>query len=107
MSETLLSGNAPRIDLSVPEEWNATEREYPKASCVHELFEAQTRRTPDASAVVHGERSLTYAELNAAANRLAHALGARKSVVLKYADSGDVSGDKSSVVGYMAAALGT
>lgn len=38
--------------------------------------------------------------------RAAHALGAREACVLKYADSGDVSGDKSSVVGYMAAALG-
>ena len=38
--------------------------------------------------------------------RAARALGARDAVVLKYADSGDVSGDKSSVVGYMAAALG-
>jgi AmmeMemoRadiSam system protein B len=32
--------------------------------------------------------------------------GARQAVVLKYADSGDVSGDKSSVVGYLAAAFG-
>jgi MEMO1 family protein len=39
--------------------------------------------------------------------RAARALGARDAVVLNYADSGDVSGDKSSVVGYMAAALGT
>ena len=39
--------------------------------------------------------------------RAAHALGARDAVVLKYADSGDVSGDKASVVGYMAAAFGT
>jgi AmmeMemoRadiSam system protein B len=38
--------------------------------------------------------------------RAAHALGARDAVVLNYADSGDVSGDKSAVVGYMAAALG-
>src|SRR5262245_57309966 len=38
--------------------------------------------------------------------RAAHALGARHAVVLNYADSGDVSGDKSAVVGYMAAALG-
>jgi AmmeMemoRadiSam system protein B len=38
--------------------------------------------------------------------RAAYALGARDARVLKYADSGDVSGDKSSVVGYMAAALG-
>ena len=38
--------------------------------------------------------------------RAARALGARDTVVLNYADSGDVSGDKSAVVGYMAAALG-
>jgi AmmeMemoRadiSam system protein B len=39
--------------------------------------------------------------------RAARAAGARDAVVLNYADSGDVSGDKSAVVGYMAAALGT
>jgi MEMO1 family protein len=38
--------------------------------------------------------------------RAARALGARQARVLKYADSGDVSGDKSGVVGYMAAAFG-
>jgi len=38
--------------------------------------------------------------------RAAHALGARDSIVLNYADSGDVSGDKTKVVGYMAAAFG-
>lgn len=39
--------------------------------------------------------------------RAARALGARDAVVLNYGDSGDVSGDKSSVVGYLAAAFGT
>jgi MEMO1 family protein len=39
--------------------------------------------------------------------RAAQALGARDARVLYYADSGDVSGDKSAVVGYLAAALGT
>jgi AmmeMemoRadiSam system protein B len=39
--------------------------------------------------------------------RAAHDLGARDAAILNYADSGDVSGDKSSVVGYLAAALGT
>jgi AmmeMemoRadiSam system protein B len=39
--------------------------------------------------------------------RAAKLLGAKEAVVLDYADSGDVSGDKSAVVGYMAAALGT
>ncbi len=48
-------------------------------TCMHELFEARVRETPDATALVFGEQSLTYAGLNAAANRLAHrcqALGA-------------------------------
>jgi MEMO1 family protein len=39
--------------------------------------------------------------------RAAQLAGARDSAVLSYADSGDVSGDKSAVVGYLAAAIGT
>ncbi|HEX2092174.1 MAG TPA: AMP-binding protein, partial [Longimicrobiaceae bacterium] len=42
--------------------------------CVHEMFEAQVERTPDAVALVCESRSLTYAELNARANQLAHHL---------------------------------
>ncbi|MET0396223.1 MAG: amino acid adenylation domain-containing protein, partial [Longimicrobiaceae bacterium] len=60
----------------VLEEWNATAAEYPADRCVHELFQAQAERTPGAVAVVHDDRSLTYAELNARANRLAHHLRA-------------------------------
>jgi len=41
---------------------------------LHDLFEARVRETPDAEAVVAGEERLTYRELNARANRLAHAL---------------------------------
>ncbi len=55
-------------------EWNATERPYPAQHCIHELFEAQVERTPDALAVVFEDRSLTYAELNRRANQLAHHL---------------------------------
>ena len=55
-------------------EWNATAADYPQDTCVHELFEAQAERTPDAVAVVHEERRLSYAELNTQANRLAHHL---------------------------------
>ncbi|WP_327334130.1 non-ribosomal peptide synthetase [Streptomyces anulatus] len=44
---------------------------------VHELFQAQVERTPDAVALAHGDTELTYAELNRRANRLAHALIAR------------------------------
>ena len=55
-------------------EWNATEADYPRDTCVHELFEAQAARTPEAIAVVQGDGRLSYAELNARANRLAHYL---------------------------------
>jgi amino acid adenylation domain-containing protein len=58
----------------VVEEWNATAAEYPAEACVHELFQAQAGRTPDAVAVVHEGGRLTYAELNARSNRLAHRL---------------------------------
>ncbi|MFK4197253.1 AMP-binding protein, partial [Streptomyces sp. NPDC033754] len=42
--------------------------------CVHEVFEEQVARTPDAAAVVFEERGTTYGELNARANRLARHL---------------------------------
>ena len=57
--------------------WNATTTTYPRDRCVHELFEACAAATPEAPAVTAGERTLTYAELNAAANRLARVLRAR------------------------------
>ncbi|HKP75085.1 MAG TPA: amino acid adenylation domain-containing protein, partial [Longimicrobiaceae bacterium] len=56
------------------EEWNDTARDYPRGRCLHELFEAQARRTPDADAVVFGERRMTYRELDARAGRLARRL---------------------------------
>ena len=56
--------------------WNATEADYPRDKCVHELVEAQAARTPEAIAVVYGDTRLTYAELDAGANRLAHRLRA-------------------------------
>ncbi len=55
-------------------EWNNTACDYPRDKCVHELFEEQVTRTPDAVAVVFEDQSLTYAELNARANQLAHHL---------------------------------
>jgi len=51
--------------------WNATEADYPRDTCVHELFEAQAARTPEAIAVACDGERLTYAELNAKANGLA------------------------------------
>ncbi|WAK04165.1 amino acid adenylation domain-containing protein [Methylobacter sp. YRD-M1] len=55
-------------------DWNATQADYPRDRCLHELFEAQARNTPDAPAVVHDGRTLSYDELNTRANRLAHHL---------------------------------
>jgi amino acid adenylation domain-containing protein len=58
------------------EDWNARAAEYPIRP-VHRLFEAQVVRTPDSVAVVCNGERVTYAELNARANRLAHYLRAR------------------------------
>ena len=55
-------------------EWNDTAADYPKDSCIHELFEAQVERTPDAIAVQFEGKQLTYRELNSRANQLAHYL---------------------------------
>ncbi|HEU4883296.1 MAG TPA: amino acid adenylation domain-containing protein, partial [Longimicrobium sp.] len=59
---------------TVVEEWNRTSRAYPRGVCIHELFEAQVRERPDAAALVWGGESLSYSELDARANRLAHHL---------------------------------
>ncbi|MGW2059051.1 non-ribosomal peptide synthetase, partial [Streptomyces sp. NPDC001840] len=56
--------------------WNDTTHEVPPATLA-ELFEAQVTRTPDATAVVFDGTELTYAELNARANRLARVLVGR------------------------------
>ena len=55
-------------------EWNDTKADYPEGKCIHELFEEQVERTPDAVAVIFEEQQLTYGELNARANQLAHYL---------------------------------
>jgi amino acid adenylation domain-containing protein len=55
-------------------EWNDTECEFPRESCINELFEQQVERTPEAVALTFGDDQLTYAELNARANQLAHYL---------------------------------
>jgi amino acid adenylation domain-containing protein len=67
----LLEGEERKLLL---ENWNATEAEYPEDMCIHELFEEQVCRTPEATALVYEEQSLSYAELNQQANQLGHYL---------------------------------
>jgi amino acid adenylation domain-containing protein len=55
-------------------EFNNTKTDYPQHKCLHELFEAQVERTPKNTAVVFEKEQLTYFELNAKANQLAHHL---------------------------------
>ncbi|RUR75337.1 non-ribosomal peptide synthetase [Chlorogloeopsis fritschii PCC 9212] len=66
-------------------EWNNTEIDYPQDQCIHQLFEAQVEKTPDAVAVVFENEQLTYRELNIRANQLAHylqKLGVGKDVLV-------------------------
>src|ERR1043165_7632764 len=55
-------------------EFNETRFAYPADSYIYELFEEQVERSPKATAVVFGEASLSYGELNRRANQLAHHL---------------------------------
>ncbi|AYZ64937.1 amino acid adenylation domain-containing protein [Burkholderia multivorans] len=69
-----LLSDAERDTLIV--EWNRTDTDFGAAAeqPLHRLFEQQAERTPDAVAAVSDDASLTYAELNLRANRLAHHL---------------------------------
>ncbi len=55
-------------------EWNDTAADFPREACIHDLFEAQVRRTPSAVALIGGREAMTYTELEVRANRLAHHL---------------------------------
>ncbi len=58
-------------------QWNATEQPYERERLVHQLFEAQVERTPEALAVVCGSQRLSYQQLNQRANQVAHRLRER------------------------------
>jgi len=72
ISELLLLTPAERHQLLV--EWNNTWADYPQDKCIHQLFEEQVERWPDAIALVFEDEQLTYQELNQRANQLAHHL---------------------------------
>jgi len=72
LSDLPLLTIAERHQLLV--EWNNTQTDYLKDACIHQLFEAQVERTPDAVAVVFEDSVLTYRELNHRANKIAHYL---------------------------------
>jgi amino acid adenylation domain-containing protein len=72
IAEIALLPQVERHQLLV--DWNTTGTVYPREACVHKLFEAQTKRTPDATALVFRDWYLTYGELNRRANQLAHHL---------------------------------
>jgi amino acid adenylation domain-containing protein len=72
LSELPLLTAAERRQLLV--EWNNTAAETVEHRCIHELFEAQVERTPNAHAVACKDERLTYRELNERANQLAHRL---------------------------------
>jgi amino acid adenylation domain-containing protein len=94
LAEAVKSPNAPigslRIvgdeELARLDSFNATRAPFPREATVATLIAAQAKRTPDATAIVHGDeeaRSITYAELDARTNRLARhlrSLGVRRNV---------------------------
>jgi amino acid adenylation domain-containing protein len=72
LSELPLLTEPERRQLLV--EWNNTYSDYPKHKCIHQLFEEQVERTPNAIALVFEDQQLSYQMLNAKANQLAHYL---------------------------------
>ena len=86
--EQLLAGAVAQPDARISElpllsereravmlgEWNETLVEYPQDTCLHELFEQQAERTPEAVAVIFEQERVTYAELNHRSNQLARYL---------------------------------
>ncbi|MET0400866.1 MAG: amino acid adenylation domain-containing protein, partial [Cystobacter sp.] len=70
---SLLSGDERRQVLV---EWNQTRVDFPGEACIHQLFERQVALRPEALALEFGEQRLSYRELDARANQLAHLLRA-------------------------------
>ncbi|WP_375511408.1 amino acid adenylation domain-containing protein [uncultured Nostoc sp.] len=81
---SLSENNLERYNLTLPIfkesekhlllEWNNTQTDYPQQACIHQLFEAQVEKTPDAIALIFNNQHLTYQDLNSRANQLAQRL---------------------------------
>ena len=67
----MLSANEENI---LKEQFNSTYQDYPKDKCIHALFEEQVLKTPDKTAVIACDKTLTYNELNKLSNRIANSL---------------------------------
>ncbi|MHA6534827.1 AMP-binding protein, partial [Paenibacillus sp. BAC0078] len=75
LEEIELAGEEEKRQLL--ETFNDTRTEYPKNKTIHELFKQQAERTPEATAIEFESGRMTYGELNAKANQLAHELRLR------------------------------
>lgn len=71
VSDSVLS---PEERSKILYDWNNTRNEYASDKTIHELFEKQAADNPDSTALLFNGKSITYAELNARANQLAHYL---------------------------------
>lgn len=72
ISQLPLMTEAERRQILV--DWNTTVREFQSDRCIHDLFADQAERTPDGEALACGDQRVTYSQLNARANQLAHYL---------------------------------
>jgi amino acid adenylation domain-containing protein len=72
LSDLPLLSESERHQLLV--EWNDTRSDYPAQSSVQALFEEQARAMPEATALMFGDETVSYAELNRRANQMAHYL---------------------------------
>ncbi|EPM60020.1 pyoverdine sidechain peptide synthetase III, L-Thr-L-Ser component [Pseudomonas syringae pv. actinidiae ICMP 19071] len=70
--------DVPMLDAAeqqqIVRDWNATAAQFPSEHCLHTLIEAQVQATPDTPALIFAAEQLSYAQLNARANQLAHRL---------------------------------
>src|SRR6185312_2832296 len=62
------------MNMQLLAQWNTTTDDYPADQTIHQLFEAQVERTPDAPALIFEQQQITYQDLNRQANQLAHFL---------------------------------